>query len=62
MFEVPAENKFDYMWTNFWSSDAELDAGWAAYASAPHSSKGADDVTCQEPAVFDSRLIYSPEA
>ena len=61
-FELPAENKFDYMWTNFWSSDAERNAGWTAYASAPHASKGADDATCQEPAVFDSRVIYSPEA
>ena len=62
MFELPDQNTPDYMWTNFWASDAEREAGYAAYAEADHAGKALEDATCQDPALFDSRVIYVPQA
>ena len=62
MFDLPDQNTPDYMWTNFWSSDAEREAGYAAYAEASHAGKALEDATCQDPAVFDSKVIYLPQA
>ena len=62
MFELPDQNTPDYMWTNFWATDAEREAGYAAYAEAEHAGKALEDATCQDPAPFDSRVIYLPSA
>ena len=62
MFELPDQNTPDYMWTNFWATDAEREAGYAAYAEAEHAGKALEDGTCQDPALFDSRVIYLPSA
>jgi hypothetical protein len=50
------------MWTNFWATDAEREAGYAAYSEAEHAGKALEDATCQDPAPFDSRVIYLPSA
>jgi hypothetical protein len=50
MFELPDQNTPDYMWTNFWATDAEREAGYAAYAEAEHAGKALEDATCQDPA------------
>jgi hypothetical protein len=62
MFELPDQNTPDYMWTNFWATDAEREAGYAAYSEAEHAGKALEDATCQDPAPFDSRVIYLPSA
>ncbi len=62
LFELPDQNTPDYMWTNFWATDAEREAGYAAYGESAHAAQAMEDATCQEPALFDSRVIYTPQA
>jgi len=57
-FEPTAENPFDYMWFNGWTSDQERDAGWAAYNEAAHAATAGEFSTCNGPFIFDSRVIY----
>ena len=58
LFEPPAENSFDYMWANFFASDGERDAIYAAYGESEHSSQEQVDASCTEPATFDSKVIF----
>ena len=62
LFELADQNTPDYMWTNFWATDAEREAGYVAYGESPHATKGMEDAACQEPALFDSQVIYTPQA
>ena len=57
-FEPTAENPFDYMWFNGWTSDEEREAGWAAYNEAAHAATANEFSTCNGPFIFDSRVIY----
>ena len=50
-----------FNWANFWATDAERDAGYAAYANASHAAKAMEDSTCQDPVAFDSRVIFAPQ-
>jgi hypothetical protein len=61
LFELADQNTPDYMWANFWATDAERDAGYAAYANASHAAKAMEDSTCQDPVAFDSRVIFAPQ-
>lgn len=58
LFEPSEANNFDYMWANFFASDAELDAVYAAYEASEHASRAEEDAECTDPAQFDSRVIY----
>ena len=62
LFELADQKTPDYMWTNFWATDAEREAGYAAYGESAHAAQAIEDASCQEPALFDSRVIYTPQA
>jgi hypothetical protein len=62
LFELPDQNTPDYMWTNFWATDAEREAGYAAYGESAHAAQAMENADCQDPALFDSRVIYLPQA
>lgn len=50
-------DNYDFMWFNAWQTDAERDAGWAAYLVSPHAEQGAEVIDCSDPALFDSTRI-----
>ncbi len=50
-------DNYDFMWFNGWQTDAERDAGWAAYLASPHAEQGAEVIDCSDPALFDSTRI-----
>ncbi|MDG1013138.1 MAG: hypothetical protein P8N99_10000, partial [Luminiphilus sp.] len=62
LFEPAAENNFDYMWANFFASDAERDAVYSAYGASEHSSQEQVDASCSDPASFDTQIIFTAGA
>lgn len=58
LFEPAEANNFDYMWTNFFASEAEREAVYAAYGASEHSSQEQADADCTDAAAFDTRVIY----
>lgn len=62
LFEPDAESGFDYMWTNFFASDEERDAIYSAYTESEHSNLEQVDASCEDPALFDSKVIFVSES
>jgi len=62
LFEPDAESDFDYMWTNFFASDEERDAIYSAYTESEHSNLEQVDASCEDPALFDSKVIFVSES
>ena len=59
MFDPQPENPFDFMWTNSWATDAERDAGQAAFVETELAAEAQTMLTCSDPFVFDTRRIYA---
>lgn len=54
--QFDADN-YDFMWFNAWQTDAEREAGWAAYSASPHAEEGTKAIDCSDPALFDSTRL-----
>jgi len=57
-FELPEGLEADYVWFNSWATEAERQAGNAAFMASGLAETFAAIATCQEEAIFDGRAIY----